>query len=190
MNLKKQTIFRYLFPTCGWIFSSSQEAGSRTASLKRSNQVKGLRHSRSVSCLFSETLQYPWVNSAIAISWHGCFYLFSFALMQNISTSMEWIKWQQTSSWHFDFFIAVFSTSKRCSCSILHCKIGVSDMNAFLFQRSSWMHAVCVSLLIGIIMESHISRSKWHCACQGAVKQCDIQCVVTAEVPHLAYSLH
>lgn len=39
-----------LFPTCGWIFSSPQEAGSRTASLKRSNQVRGLRHSRSVSC--------------------------------------------------------------------------------------------------------------------------------------------
>lgn len=42
--------FHRLFPTCGWIFSSPQEAGSRTASLKRSNQVRGLRHSRSVSC--------------------------------------------------------------------------------------------------------------------------------------------
>lgn len=54
-----------LLPTCGWIFSFSQEAGSRTASLKRSNQVKGLRHSRSVSCsmrlfnIFESTLPLP-----------------------------------------------------------------------------------------------------------------------------------
>lgn len=47
-----------------WTFSSSQEAGSRTASLKRSNQVRGLRHSRSVSSCpmklgFKSTLPYP-----------------------------------------------------------------------------------------------------------------------------------
>lgn len=52
-----------LFTKCSWIFSSPQEAGSRTASLKRSNQVKGLRHSRSVSCLFSATLQFLPVDS-------------------------------------------------------------------------------------------------------------------------------
>lgn len=43
-------LLHHLFPTYGWIFSFPQEAGSRTASLKRSNQVRGLRHSRSVSC--------------------------------------------------------------------------------------------------------------------------------------------
>ncbi|TNN23522.1 Gamma-aminobutyric acid receptor subunit beta-3 [Liparis tanakae] len=49
-------------------YDAAREAGSRTASLKRSNQVKGLRHSRSVSCPFSETLRSPRVDSAIAIS--------------------------------------------------------------------------------------------------------------------------
>lgn len=49
LGLRKKKL-GILLPTCGWIFSFSQEAGSRTASLKRSNQVKGLRHSRSVSC--------------------------------------------------------------------------------------------------------------------------------------------
>lgn len=61
--------FQAFVPRCGWIFSSPQEAGSRTASLKRSNQVKGLRHSRSVSYSWfssNEALQYPQVNSAIA----------------------------------------------------------------------------------------------------------------------------
>lgn len=59
----KITFARYLFPTRCWIFSSPQEAGSRTASLKRSNQVRGLRHSRSVSFCpmrlgFKSTLPY------------------------------------------------------------------------------------------------------------------------------------
>lgn len=157
-------------PTCGWIFSFSQEAGSRTASLKRSNQVKGLRHSRSVSWSFSETLQYPWVNSAIAISWHRCFLKFYFALMKNISPSMQWVNRQQTSSWHclvlrsihfdFDLIIAVFSTLKQHSCSTLHCKIGVSDMNLFLLSELI-LNACCLYNII----KSHISYTafmKWH----------------------------
>lgn len=64
---------------------SPQEAGSRTASLKRSNQVRGLRHSRSVSC---ETLQHLW--AAIAISWHGLlFYFFLFILPRSKATTTK-----------------------------------------------------------------------------------------------------
>lgn len=75
-------IFCRLFPTCGWIFSFPQEAGSRTASLKRSNQIRGLRHSRSVSC------SVKWDSSA-SLS-HHChqltwsFYFISFVCYASI----------------------------------------------------------------------------------------------------------
>lgn len=182
---KSKLVFRYLFTECGWIFSSPQEAGSRTASLKRSNQVKGLRHSRSVSCLFSETLQSPWVNSAIAISCHGCFFhflFFFFASTQIISPSMEWIQatadifmtlpYSQENSfrlWLFHLGFFFLPALKWCSCSLLHFKVGVQIWICFLL--SGVILNAC-RLCVVSHRNHHFSHSfhiKWHCSCSEAV---------------------
>lgn len=186
---KSKLAFRYLFTECGWIFSSPQEAGSRTASLKRSNQVKGLRHSRSVSCLFSETLQSPWVNSAIAISCHGCFFsiFFFFCLDANYFPihgmnssdsrhlhdiailSGEFISTLTFSS-GFVFFFFFFSPAlKWCSCSLLHFKVGVQIWICFLL--SGVILNAC-RLCVVSHRNHHFSHSfhiKWHCSSSEAV---------------------
>lgn len=164
-------------PTCGWICSFSQEAGSRTASLKRSNQVKGLRHSRSVSWLFSETLQYPWVNSAIAISWQPFLKIFFFALMEKhfsihaMSQSTADIFMTLPYSRECSFWLWLthcsFPTLKQHSCSISHCEIDVSDMNPFLLSE-----LILNACRLYDIIQSHISYTAFMtCACWDVANQ-------------------
>lgn len=158
--LEDDNNFRYLLTTCGWIFSSPQEAGSRTASLKRSNQVRGLRHSRSVSCPSEETLEYPRVNSAIAIRWHGCLFVGFFVTFFRINAKIflhpcnEWtnaIKQHKAFPWHWrsddhgmcsftEFFIAV-SGCTETTLGLVARSWRCWIQTRFSFQSSPWMLA-------------------------------------------------
>lgn len=97
------TIFHRLFPTCGWIFSSSQEAGSRTASLKRSNQVRGLRHSHSVSSSVKWDSSTSFICHCHQQTWSliSFFFVYFASIQKKNEWKWKWIK-QQTSSqcWH------------------------------------------------------------------------------------------
>lgn len=151
--------FQAFVPRCGWIFSSPQEAGSRTASLKRSNQVKGLRHSRSVS--YSWFFFFYWGSSISSSQLHhrpsenmDQFFL---PLCKTSLYPCEENRQQQTSPWHLPKWCSCLHCGNRCvQCSLLQLILSACCLN----RLSHWTHQW---------------KSFYHRACKDMVNQSDFQ---------------
>lgn len=86
-------------------------------------------------------------------------YFYIHAMSQSTADIFMTLPYSQEYSFWL-WFIAVFSALKQHSCSILHCKIGVSDMNLFLLSE-----LILNACYLYNIIKSHISYTafmKWH----------------------------
>lgn len=136
-------LLHHLFPTYGWIFSFPQEAGSRTASLKRSNQVRGLRHSRSVSCSVKWDPSTSPSRHCHQLTWTFISFFSLFILPQFKNFPHPW---NESSSRHLHNGCHILRS--------LHFESFIWDIEMTLMLNGSWciehgrgrMHAICVNI--------------------------------------------